>query len=64
MRQVVKNVYWTVSVSLKCVLIARKHWNLTEKQNGYLESGCLKEAVTYERCGRYESVECRSKERM
>ena len=47
MRQVVNNLYWTVSVSLKCV--------------SYLESGRLREVVAYERCGLYERVECRSK---
>ena len=38
--------------------------NLTEKQNGYLERGCLKELVAYVRFGRYEKLECRFKERM
>ena len=33
MREVVKNVYWTVSVSLKCVLIERKHWDFAHRLN-------------------------------
>ena len=32
-RQVVKNVYWTVSVSLKCVLIDKKHWDFAHRLN-------------------------------